>query len=110
MAQVIGNFAQVEAALALIIPRVDAADEVVEEKAADIVRVIASRLAPKLTGHLSSSVDEDGGAVVADTPYAGYQEYGTRHHKAQPFMRPAKTLSEPLVKKVAEGIYTVATR
>jgi HK97 gp10 family phage protein len=27
--------------------------------------------------------------VVSPTPYARYQEFGTRHHRAQPFLRPA---------------------
>lgn len=107
---VTGNFAQVQAALASIIPRVDAADEVVEETGAELVAGIAAQLAPRLTGHMAASTDEEGGQVVVDTPYAGYQEYGTRHHKAQPFLRPAKDRSEPLVKRAAEVIYTAATR
>jgi HK97 gp10 family phage protein len=105
-----GNYAQVQAALATIPLRVDAADEVVEEAGAHIVAALAARLAPRLTGHLKASVDEQGGQVVADTPYAGYQEYGTRHHAAQPFMRPAKESSEIPVRQAAERIYTVATR
>ena len=110
MAQVVGNFAQVQAALLAIIPRVDAADEVVEEASAEIVRALAAAAAPRLTGHMAASVDEEGGAVVVNTPYAGYQEYGTRHHAAQPFLRPAKERSEGPVKQVAERIYTAATR
>jgi HK97 gp10 family phage protein len=107
---VVGNFAQVQAALLAIPSRVDAADEVVEETSARIVATVAGALAPKLTGHMAASVDEEGGQVVVDTPYAGYQEYGTRHHAAQPFLRPAKDRSQPAVKKAAEGIYTAATR
>jgi HK97 gp10 family phage protein len=107
---IIGNFAQVEAALALVAVRVDAADEVVEETSARIVAAIAGQLAPTLSGHLAASVDEEGGAVVADTPYAGYQEWGTRHHKAQPFMRPAKDRAEVPARQSAERIYTTATR
>jgi HK97 gp10 family phage protein len=110
MADVYGNFSQVQAALLSLIPRVEAADEVVEENAAHIVATIATAKAPQLTGHLKASVGEEGGQVVADTPYAGYQEYGTRRHKAQPFLRPAKTAAEPAVKVMAEQIYTVATR
>lgn len=105
-----GNFAQVQAALLSIIPRVDAADEAVEEASAQIVAQLASAGAPRLTGHMAASVDEEGGLVVVDTPYAVYQEYGTRRHKAQPFLRPAKDRSEPIVKRTAEGIYTAATR
>jgi HK97 gp10 family phage protein len=107
---IVANWAQVQAALAAVVVRVDAADEVVEETSAEIVAAIAAELAPRLSGHLAASTDEQGGVVVANTPYAGYQEYGTRHHAAQPFMRPAKERSEPLVKRAAEGIYTAATR
>ena len=110
MAEVFGNFAQVQAALLLLIPRVEAADEAVEETAAGIIATAAGVLAPKLTGHMAASVGEEGGQVVVDTPYAGYQEYGTRRHKAQPFLRPAKERSEPAVKVMAEQIYTIATR
>ena len=111
MAPVItGNFAQVQAALASLIPRVQAADEVVEETSARIVAQLAGSLAPRLTGHMAASVDEDGGMVVVDTPYAAYQEYGTRRHAAQPFLRPAKERSEAPVRQIAERIYTAATR
>jgi HK97 gp10 family phage protein len=106
----ISNIDQVVAGFIGVGLKVDAADEGVEEVAAHTVAGIAARLAPKLTGALSASVDEEGGQVVADTPYAGYQEWGTRHNKAQPFMRPAKTLAEPLVRQEAERIYTAATR
>jgi HK97 gp10 family phage protein len=105
-----GNFAQVQAALAAVALRVDAADEPVERASAEIVATVAASLAPRLTGHMAASTDEESGTVVVDTPYAGYQEFGTRHHKAQPFLRPAKDRSEPAVKRAAEAIYTVATR
>jgi HK97 gp10 family phage protein len=107
---VVGNFAQVQAALLALIPRVELADEVVEERSATIVAAIAEAKAPSLTGHLKASIGEDGGEVVADTDYAGYQEFGTRRHKAQPFLRPAKEAAEPIVRNLAEEIYTVATR
>ena len=45
-----------------------------------------------------------------DTDYAGYQEYGTRYHKAQPFLRPAKELAQVPYRQTAERIYTVASR
>jgi HK97 gp10 family phage protein len=107
---IVGNFAQVQAALLAIIPRVDAADEVVEDTGAEIVRALAAAGAPKLTGHMAASVDEESGVVVVNTPYAGYQEYGTRHHKAQPFLRPAKDRAETPFRQAAERIYTAATR
>jgi HK97 gp10 family phage protein len=110
LAEIIGNFLQVEAALLAIIPRVEAADEIVEEKGAEIVAGLAQARAPELTGHLKASITDDGGEVVADTDYAGYVEYGTRRSKAQPFLRPAKDASEPIIKTMAEAAYTVATR
>jgi HK97 gp10 family phage protein len=110
MAEVLGNFLQVEAALLAIIPRVAAADEAIEEGAAHIVVGLAAARAPVLTGHMKASIGEEGGEVVVDTDYAGYQEYGTRRMKAQPFLRPARDASEPIVKTLAEEAYTVATR
>jgi HK97 gp10 family phage protein len=105
-----GNFAQVQLALASIIPRVEAADEVAEEAGAQIVAALAAAGAPRLTGHMAASVDEEGGVVVVDTPYAAYQEYGTRHHAAQPFLRPAKDRAEVPFRQSAERLYTIATR
>jgi HK97 gp10 family phage protein len=110
MAEVFGNFAQVQAALLALIPRVELAGEVIEERSATIVAAIAEAKAPELTGHMKASIDEEGGQVVVDTDYAGYQEYGTRRHKAQPFLRPAKEASEPIVRNLAEEILTIATR
>jgi HK97 gp10 family phage protein len=110
MAEVIGNFAQVQAALLAIIPHVAAADEAVEEGAAHIVAGLAAANAPVLSGHMQASIGEEGGEVVVDTDYAGYQEYGTRRMKAQPFLRPAKDAAEPIVKTLAEGLYMAATR
>jgi HK97 gp10 family phage protein len=110
MAEVIGNFVQVQAAFLALIPRVELADEVVEERGATIVAALAEAKAPELTGHLKASIGEEGGQVIADTDYAGYLEYGTRRMKAQPFMRPAKTAAEPLVRVLGEEVYTIATR
>lgn len=105
-----GNFAQVEAALLAIIPRVEAADEVVEEEGARLVAALGERNAPRLTGQLAASVDEEGGVVVVQAPYGAYVEYGTRHSKAQPFLRPAKDQAEAPWRQAAERTYTVATR
>ncbi len=110
MAEVIGNFTQVQAALLALIPRVELAGEIIEERSATIVAAIAEAKAPSLTGHLKASIGGEGGQVVADTPYAGYLEYSTRRMKAQPFLRPARDASEPIVKTLAEELYTVATR
>jgi len=105
-----GNFAQVQAALLALIPRIEAAGEVIEGQSAEIIGALAAQKAPKLTGHMAASVDEEGGRVIVDTPYAGYQEYGTRHNAAQPFLRPAKDQAEPIIKRLAERTITLATR
>jgi HK97 gp10 family phage protein len=108
--QVIGNFAQIQAALLAIIPRVAAADKVVEESAAHIVAGLAAAKAPVLTGELRASIGEEGAEVVVDSDHGFFQEYGTRRMKAQPFLRPAKDEAEPIVKILAEEAYTAATR
>jgi HK97 gp10 family phage protein len=108
--EVLGNFAEVQLALLSIIPRVELADKAVEEEAAHIVAAAAEAKAPVLTGHLQASIGEEGGEVVADTPYARFVEYGTRKMKAEPFLRPARDESELVVREMAEGIYTAATR
>lgn len=105
-----GNFAQVEAALLAIIPRVEAADEIVEEEGAQLVAQLAERNAPRLTGQLASSVDEEGGQVVVQAPYGAYVEYGTRRQAPQPFLRPAKEQAEAPWRQLAEKTYTIATR
>jgi len=110
VATTVGNFTEVNAALQIIAFRVDAADEVVEEAGAELVAQLAERNAPRLTGHMAASVDVDGGLVVVDTPYAAYVEFGSRHNKAQPFLRPAREEAELPFRQEAERIYTVATR
>ena len=110
MPAVVVNAAQVNAALSATAVRIDLADEEVEEQAAELVAHIAARLAPRFTGYLSLSVTDDGSDVVVNTDYAGYQEYGTRYHAAQPFLRPAKELAELPVRQGAERIYTLASR
>lgn len=110
MSRVTGNFTQVNAALATVGLRVRAANEAAEAAGAEIAARFAAAAAPKLSGHMAASVDERGGIVVVDTPYAAYQEYGTRHHAAQPFLRPARLRAEAPARIAAERIYTAATR
>jgi HK97 gp10 family phage protein len=110
MAEVIGNFLQVQAALLALIPRVAAADEAVEKGAAEIVGAAAVARAPERTGELKLSETEEGGQVIFESDHAGFQERGTRRMKAQPFLQPARDASEPIVKTLAEGLYTAATR
>ena len=62
-------------------------------RAARTVEQTARRLAPKRTGRLASATRSRAsggvGTVSNSVRYAGYQEYGTRVMRAQPFMRPA---------------------
>jgi HK97 gp10 family phage protein len=110
VAQVIGNFAQVQAALLSLIPRVQVAAEAIEETGARIIAADAERRAPVLTGELRASIGEEGGEVVATSDHAIFVEYGTRRSKAQPFLRPAKDAMTPIVYKTAEELITAATR
>lgn len=57
---------------------------------------LAASLAPKLTGALAASIQAeeqlDGTWRVSwgrNVPYGIFQELGTEHHSAQPFLRPA---------------------
>lgn len=73
--------------------RSEVADEV--EAATAKVERDAERRVPVDSGDLKRSIRrriEDGGltgVVEASEFYGRFQEYGTRHHAAQPFMRPA---------------------
>jgi HK97 gp10 family phage protein len=59
----------------------------------------AQRMAPRLTGLLSSSVRDTGGGlsvtVSTSVRYAVYQEYGTSKMAPQPFMGPALEANTP---------------
>ncbi len=110
MPEVIGNFLEVEAYLLSLIPRSVAAGKTWEEASTRVVAEEAARRAPVLSGHMKASIGEEGSEVIVDTPYAGYVENGTRRMEAQPFLRPARDVSEPVVYAMAEEIFTVATR
>jgi HK97 gp10 family phage protein len=55
----------------------------------------AKQLAPVLTGRLRASIvahwdaDKHELILMADAPWSEFQEYGTVHFKAHPFLRPA---------------------
>jgi len=97
--QVIGG-ERVDRALAAL---GEAASDVLEQAAqagAEPVRESAERLAPELTGKLSESIVQvilelsDSEVEIAVGPdkeafWGLYQEFGTPHHPAQPFLRPA---------------------
>lgn len=57
----------------------------------------------------ASAVSADGkritGRVISPTPYAKYQELGTRHNPAHPYLRPAGHESrDPVRRDVAQGV------
>ncbi len=110
MTAITGNFSQVEAALARVAVRTEAASHVWEGEAANTIAARAAQLAPRFTGHLAASTDESGGQVVVNTDYGVYVEYGTRRSKAQPFLRPAADQVSPAIYAEAERTFTVATQ
>lgn len=67
--------------------------QVVDEIAED-----ARRLAPVDTGALRSSISAEPstGRVTASSDHAAYVELGTRHMRAQPFLRPATYRKRPV--------------
>lgn len=81
------------AALNGVIARLPSGQEAVADLAADAVVVGAKAIVPVDTGALQASIQKigfgSGRAVVADTNYAAYVEFGTRKMAAQPYMRPA---------------------
>lgn len=82
----------VQAGLARTAADLDRPTPALREAARAVTRT-ASRLAARRTGRLSRSnrttVAASAAHVTNRTPYAGFQEYGTRYMNAHPFMRPA---------------------
>jgi len=82
---------------AAIYARIAARVEIAVNETAQSVAADAQRRAPVLTGRLRAEVHAEPAAggptliarVVSPTPYAKYQEFGTRHNRAQPYLRPA---------------------
>jgi HK97 gp10 family phage protein len=86
----------------------------------EIVREAAERKAPRMTGNLAGSLKVRAVASESDIHqgtvdvfpgefYGGFQERGTKHHKAQPFLAPAfdeneERISEAIAQVIAEAI------
>lgn len=76
----------------------------------DAVARTAGRLAAKRTGRLSRSnrvtVAGNLARISNRVPYAGFQEHGTQHMRAHPFMRPAAHMTdlEPYFERYAEQV------
>jgi len=74
------------------------------------VETIGGRLRGEIYAtQVRATASEISGEVVSPTEYSVYQEYGTVHHRAQPFMRPAlydarQVLHDQTVKAMASGI------
>jgi len=66
------------------------------------VKELAVQLSPVDTGALRESIHTEPGdvkgsyRVVASVPYAVFQEYGTAHMAASPFLTPALRHTDPL--------------
>lgn len=82
----------------------------VDEIAAQVAAA-ASDKAPRLTGDLAANIETDVSQddvddyVVSVGPageqfYGMFQEFGTPHHRAQPFLRPALDEVEPKVASI----------
>ena len=99
--------------------------EMVGRSGAEVLRAEMSKRAPVRTGYLrehigigDAKIDEAKGQITIPVGpnnkafYGLFQEFGTRHHPAQPFMRPAADESQAQVlaaakaaaKKLIEGI------
>ncbi len=75
------------------------------EKASSTVEGNAKRLAPVDTGRLRASITHSVdralmpqyAIVGTNVAYAGFQEYGTRHMKPSPYMRPGLEQSQAAI-------------
>ena len=63
------------------------------QKTAESIAEMARALAPVKSGRLRDSIivetEADGATVSTDVPYSVFQEFGTSHVPAHPFMTPA---------------------
>ena len=95
-------------------------------KSAEPIVEEAERLAPKLSGELATDIEAEPGrtndktrkVVIGpekDDFYGMFQEFGTRHNPAQPFLRPAwdarvEDALNRLIAELREGIEDAARR
>lgn len=75
----------------------------------------AKQYVPVDTGHLQSMIQaviygNKTGAVIADTEYAAFVEYGTRYMRAQPYLRPAFLNTVPEISALLRLILPQKTR
>lgn len=88
------------------------------KRAADVWVKNAKDLAPVDSNHLRSRIrsrqaswDSMTYEIVSDAikrvssagPYPSFQEFGTKHNKSHPYIRPALKLSKPEMKKIIEN-------
>lgn len=79
----------------LLVPKVRAGVQQTVAETALLIESDAKQFAPVDTGRLRSSIHADiasnglSAQVVTNVSYAAAQEFGTRRHRAQPFMFPA---------------------
>lgn len=106
MARALGRLEALEKGIPLALP-----DAVAE--GAVILRDEVKARAPRDRGDLADSIGDE---AVEQTPnsathavfvgafYARFQEYGTRHHAARPFMRPAADTKRQEVAQTVLGV------
>lgn len=109
MAIVVHGIPQLKAALARKAAQAKAAEAPATQAGARTVEAIAKARAPKRTGRLTASIrteqDGDDAYVVAEVPYARFQEHGTRHHAPQAFMRPAAKQGAPAAATAMAAVF-----
>jgi len=84
------------------------ADRIQTTTAAQIAKLARER-APRRTGLLRLSTSSAKNIASSKVFYARYQEFGTRHMRAQPFLRPAlieeaRILKTELPKMLLQGV------
>jgi HK97 gp10 family phage protein len=74
-----------------------------EAKARAPVRT--GRLRNGITGRVETSADSTSAILENEVPYAGFVEFGTRHNRAQPHMRPGFAAAEQAyAKTMVQGL------
>jgi len=100
---------------AAVIRELTAAAEPIRAKAASSAP--RGQFPPHLADHIViAAVEDEGGApavAIGPTPhfaYGRFQEWGTIHHPAQPFMRPGFDAgTAAAITRVGKGLYTTVT-
>ena len=75
-----------------------------------LVTDVASKICPKDTGRLSSSIDYEVNetahkvSIGTDVPYSIHVEYGTYKTRSQPFLRPSLVISAKRIMRMFKNV------